>query len=76
MRFRIPLAPTVLRLALAGVVGLSACAGDDRRADSALDYSENAPRAYAQAKKGLADKNWEAIDQLFNDVRRKYGYSR
>jgi len=77
MRPRTPLTATAALLALATLSGIaSGCAGDDRHAESALDYSENARRDYEKAMKALADKNWEAVDQLFNDVRRNYGYSR
>ena len=58
-----------------GALFATGCA-ESRPAQSALDYSENARRDYERGMKALADKNWEAVDQAFNDVRRNYGYSR
>jgi outer membrane protein assembly factor BamD len=52
------------------------CASDDLSADSALDYSENAKRAYERGMHALETSNWEAVDELMNEVRRKYAYSR
>lgn len=70
--------PGVLALALSGVgVGLSfGCAGEQRAADSALEYTENARRDYEVAMRALSEKNWEVVDQLFNEVRKNYSYSR
>jgi len=54
---------------------LTACE-KDTHVSSALDYSENAKRDYDAAMQAFDDKNWESVNQLMNDVRRKYGYSR
>jgi outer membrane protein assembly factor BamD len=44
--------------------------------DSALDYTDNARREYQAALAAYEDKNWELADELLNEVRRKYAYSR
>ena len=53
----------------------SAC-DKDSHANAPLDYSENAKRDYDAAMQAFDDKNWESANQLMNEVRRKYGYSR
>lgn len=55
---------------------MPACAADDKRPATALDYSENAKRDYEKAMRALEEKSWEQIEPLFNEVRRKYSYSR
>lgn len=45
-------------------------------AESPLRYAENAKRAYDAALLAYFDRDWEYAVQLFNDVKRKYGYSR
>jgi outer membrane protein assembly factor BamD len=57
-------------------LGLPGCASDDLQADSALDYSENAKREYERGMRALESGNWEGVDELMNEVRRKYAYSR
>jgi outer membrane protein assembly factor BamD len=52
------------------------CASDDLQANSALDYSENAKREYERGMRALESGNWEGVDELMNEVRRKYAYSR
>lgn len=52
------------------------CVNEQRPAESPLDYTENARRDYELALKALSEKNWELVDQLFNDIRRNYSYSR
>jgi outer membrane protein assembly factor BamD len=72
------LARWTARLLVAAVAlpaALAGCAGD-KHADSALDYAENAKRDYAEAMEAFDAKNWESTDQLMNEIRRKYGYSR
>ena len=65
-------------LALAATLAAAAvgCAGDDKHAGSALDYTENAKRDYELAMRALEEKNWEVVEQMFNDVRKNYSYSR
>lgn len=64
-----------LRL-LAFTLAATACVSEQRAAESPLDYTENARRDYELALKALSEKNWELVDQLFNDIRRNYSYSR
>jgi outer membrane protein assembly factor BamD len=83
MRLPFPLPPrrllaspalvAALCLAPAGPLG---CASDELQANSALDYSENAKREYERGMRALESGNWEAVDELMNEVRRKYAYSR
>lgn len=42
----------------------------------ALAYAENARRAYEEALDAYFDRDWETAITLFQDVKRKYGYSR
>ncbi|MCC6216351.1 MAG: tetratricopeptide repeat protein [Polyangiaceae bacterium] len=42
----------------------------------ALEYSENARRAYDEALDAYFDRDWETAITLFQEVKRKYGYSR
>lgn len=68
--------------ALASVTGLlvslaaAGCAASDSEPRTALDYSDNARRDYETALEAFEDKNWEAADELFNEIKRKYAYSR
>jgi outer membrane protein assembly factor BamD len=59
----------------ATIPSLSAC-DKDSHANTPLDYSENAKRDYDAAMEAFDDKNWEGVNQMMNEVRRKYGYSR
>ncbi len=54
---------------------LAAC-DKDTHASSPLDYSENAKRDYDAAMQAFEDKNWEAVNTMMAEVKRKYGYSR
>ena len=45
-------------------------------AQSALDYTDDARRDYETALEAYEDKNWELADELLNEVKRKYAYSR
>lgn len=63
----------VFAVALSGPL---ACGGEDRGAQSPLQYSQNAKRAYNEALKAYFDRDWETAVTLFEEVRRKYGYSR
>jgi outer membrane protein assembly factor BamD len=71
------------RAALSGVLAfacalgfVSGCVGEGEGAKTAVDYTENARRDYERGMKALADKNWEAVEEAFNEVRQKYSYSR
>ena len=66
--------PLTLGVALAAPL-LTAC-DKDSRANTPLDYSENAKRDYEAAMDAFDDKNWESARQQLNEVKRKYGYSR
>lgn len=57
-------------------LGAVACASGEGEAQSALDYTDNARREYEAALEAFEDKNWELADELLNEVRRKYAYSR
>jgi outer membrane protein assembly factor BamD len=52
------------------------CGGSDRDAGSALDYSENAKREYERGMAAYESGNWEGMDEIMTEVRRKYAYSR
>lgn len=43
---------------------------------SALQYGEDAKKAYDEAMEAFDDKNWELAKELFREVKRKYSYSR
>ena len=60
---------------LALCVGLIACSRE-KPPESPLHYTENAKRAYEQALEAYFDRDWEYANQLFKDVKRKWGYSR
>jgi outer membrane protein assembly factor BamD len=60
---------------LALAVSLAGC-DKDSHANTPLDYAENAKRDYDAAMEAFDDKNWEGANQMMNEVRRKYGYSR
>jgi outer membrane protein assembly factor BamD len=65
---------------LAALVGLGAalpaCGGAQPAPSGALHYAEDAKRAYDQAMVAFGDKDWEEAIALFNEVKRKYSYSR
>ena len=67
-----------LPLAMAVALGSPWLGGCDKapRANTPLDYSENAKRDYDAAMDAFDSKNWEGARQMLNEVKRKYGYSR
>ncbi len=71
---------TLPRLLAVGALALFAApvtgCDKDSHANTPLDYSENAKRDYDAAMQAFDDKNWEGANQMMNEVRRKYGYSR
>ncbi|HVW26561.1 MAG TPA: outer membrane protein assembly factor BamD [Polyangiaceae bacterium] len=71
MRPRIVVAAAGLCLA-----ALAGCSGEQKAAQSPLHYTENAKRAYDEALVAYFDRDWELANQLFGDVKKKYGYSR
>jgi outer membrane protein assembly factor BamD len=65
----------------AAVAGLLAalvlgCSETERPPQSALEYAENAQREYEEGVRALENDNWEGATEIFNEVRRKYSYSR
>lgn len=60
---------------LASPLGPSACA-PATEPESALDYTDNARHDYEAALAAFEDKNWELANELLNEVKRKYAYSR
>jgi outer membrane protein assembly factor BamD len=65
----------LLTLLLAGLFA-AACAGEEYHAESALEYAENAKREYFKGVRALEAENWEGAAEVFNELRRKYSYSR
>jgi outer membrane protein assembly factor BamD len=53
-----------------------ACASEERRAESALEYAENAKKEYFKGVRAIEAENWEGAAEVFNELRRKYSYSR
>lgn len=43
---------------------------------SAIEYTEKAKADYAKAMRSLEEKNWEVVEEQFNEIRRTYSYSR
>jgi len=60
---------------VAAALGVGACA-TEKPPENPLHYTENAKRAYEQALEAYFDRDWEYANQLFQDVKRKWGYSR
>jgi outer membrane protein assembly factor BamD len=67
---------TILALLVSGCLVTAVGCATENRAESPLQYTENAKRAYDAALVAFFDHDWEYATQLFNDVKRKYGYSR
>jgi outer membrane protein assembly factor BamD len=68
----------VHRLAFWVLLGACAagCAETQPHAESPLEYTENAKKAYEIALEAYFDRDWEYATQLLEEVRRNYGYSR
>jgi outer membrane protein assembly factor BamD len=64
----------VLILAGALAAGAAGCAHEEAR--TALSYTANAEKAYAEAMKEFQDHNWIESQALFREVKRKYHYSK
>ncbi len=72
---RLRLAPRLLALALVALAPLAqGCGGPE--AKTGLNYSADAERAYEHAMGEFNAHNWIESQQLFREVKRKYGYSR
>jgi outer membrane protein assembly factor BamD len=52
------------------------CSETERPPQTALEYAENAQREYEEGVRALDNENWEGAAEIFNEVRRKYSYSR
>src|SRR6201999_3504458 len=52
------------------------CAAEEKTPQSALEYAENARAKYEQGVRALEAENWEAATETFNELKKKYGYSR
>jgi outer membrane protein assembly factor BamD len=62
---------------LTSVLGTGGCATQEEAPPAtALDYTANARKDYEAALAAFEDKNWELCSELFNEVKRKYAYSR
>lgn len=75
-RLALCVGPVVAALGLLGPLFAVGCATTEGSAETALDYTDNARREYEAALEAYEDKNWELCDELFNEVKRKYAYSR
>ena len=65
-----------LSLVLVATALPPACASEEYHAESALEYAENAKREYDKGVRALESENWEGAAEVFNELRRKYSYSR
>src|SRR4051794_39471718 len=76
----VPACPALraLALCLAAVAPLTCvgCAGEERAPLSALEYAQNARTKYEQGLRELEAENWEGATEVFNELKKKYGYSR
>lgn len=54
----------------------SGCVADQKAPQSALEYAENARAKYEQGVRALEAENWEGATETFNELKKKYGYSR
>jgi outer membrane protein assembly factor BamD len=70
MPFLLPAAILTLVLASTG------CGGSEPPAESPLQYTENAKRAYDDALTEYFDGDWEDAVPMLEDVKRRYAYSR
>lgn len=68
--------PAVVAFGLLSPLSPLACATTEGSAETALDYTDNARKDYEAALEAFEDKNWELADELLNEVKRKYAYSR
>ncbi|HEV8248193.1 MAG TPA: outer membrane protein assembly factor BamD [Polyangiaceae bacterium] len=73
---RRPRVASLAWLVLAAVAGTALGCAQDQPAESALNYSENAKREYERGVRALEGGNWEGVEEILNEVRRKYAYSR
>jgi len=57
-------------------LAVASCAGSERPVESPLEYTEHARKAYDEALVEYFDRDWEEAVQLFEDIKRRYAYSR
>ncbi len=55
---------------------LAACGGGTAESRGALNYSEDAKRAYDKAMEAFDERDWEKARVYFKEVKKKYSYSR
>jgi len=63
-------------LSLLAFGALGACGGGATESRGALNYSEDAKRAYDKAMVSFDEHDWEKARALFKDLKKKYSYSR
>jgi outer membrane protein assembly factor BamD len=63
-------------LAVPASLAASGCAAEEKTPQSALEYAENARAKYEQGVRALQAENWEGAIETFNELKKKYGYSR
>jgi outer membrane protein assembly factor BamD len=63
-------------LAVPAFGALAACGGGAAESRGALNYSEDAKRAYDKAMVAFEEHDWEKARLLLKEVKRKYSYSR
>jgi outer membrane protein assembly factor BamD len=73
-RARSVAAALLVSVATAGSLG--ACGAATTETRGALNYSEDAKRAYDKAMVAFDEHDWEKARMLFKEVKRKYSYSR
>lgn len=66
----------LLVLGLASLGLGPACASDEKRPQSPVEYAANAKKAYEEALEAFYDGDWEVVKPRMEEVKRKYGYSR
>jgi outer membrane protein assembly factor BamD len=71
-RFRVVAVCAVLGAAAAGL----GCTSEAKAPESPIHYTENAKKAYDRALAAYFDRDWELANQLFKELKTKYGYSR
>ena len=67
--------PLLVAAALLSAPLVAGCGAAATAPQSALQYSENAKRAYAKALEAFLDHDWEEARVLMGEVKRKYSYA-
>lgn len=63
-------------LLVSALLLFAACGGSERPVESPLEYTEHARKAYDEALVEYFDRDWEEAVALFEDIKRRYAYSR